>query len=296
MDIKALSDKSPTAFAIVSLFIIFITYSIFLGLGSFIVAGAETNITSDNRTLFLGVLALAQFFIIGGGALTIVRWLETEPRTAFAIRLPSTYKFILFAIIGVAGLLTAHDGLFNILLAIMPEQIVAFIVDSYNYETQTIAKIIGGFSFSTFLFPIIAISVAPAISEELLFRGFLLNNLVRNQSKLVAIVISGILFGLIHFSATNMLALSAIGMFLAFITIRSGSILPAMILHFLNNMFSVVQIFIANGQPEIIKAGEYASIDILSVIYLIVGISALVFSIQMINNLSQKELSISPNE
>ena len=296
MQIKSLSNGSPTAFAIASLLIVFIVYSIVLSIGTVLVAGFDTKITADNRILFLGILALSQFFIIGAGAFTLVRWLENEPQEVFSMRKPFSPKFYLFAIIGIAGLLTAYDGLFNILLAILPESALLFIVDSYNTETQTVASIIGEFSFATFLFPTIAIAVAPAISEELLFRGFLLSNLQRNQTKLTAIIISGILFGLIHFSIVNIVALSAIGMFLAFITIRSGSIYPAIILHFLNNLMSVVQIFIENGQPELIKAEEYASIELLSVTYLIIGLAVLVASIIMINKLSAEQVSTSPDQ
>ena len=296
MELKSLSIKSPTAFAIAVSVILIISYSILLGIGSFLVAGASSNINSDNRLAFFGVLALSQFLILGGGAILIVRWIESDPREVFSMRLPASPKFYLFAVVGVVGILIANDGLINILLAVLPESWASFLADSYNSDTQAIASIIGGFSPYTFLYAILAIAVAPAISEELLFRGFLLSKLRTKQSNLSAIVISGLLFGAIHFSLVNMLPLSALGMFLAFITIRSGSILPAVIIHFLNNLSSVISVLASNGMPELMNMKDYASIELTPFAFLIGGLGLIVISLIILHKLPIKADSIQSKE
>lgn len=84
------------------------------------------------------------------------------------------------------------------------------------------------------------VAVVPAVCEEILFRGYVLRAFEKSWGIWTAIIVSGILFGLYHLQLTNLLPLAAIGILLAFITWASGSIVPAMVAHFVNNGSSVV--------------------------------------------------------
>jgi sodium transport system permease protein len=91
-----------------------------------------------------------------------------------------------------------------------------------------------------------ALALSPAICEELLFRGVLLRaswradasggearpGLLRTPS---AVVLNGLLFALFHLSIYRFLPTFILGAVLAFCAIRSGSILPSMLFHLLNN-------------------------------------------------------------
>jgi sodium transport system permease protein len=85
-------------------------------------------------------------------------------------------------------------------------------------------------------------ALTPAICEEGMFRGFVLSSLHR-YSMGWAIALSAILFGLMHVLTSNVLAIERflpstfMGLILAWIALRTGSIWPGVVLHALHNGF-----------------------------------------------------------
>ncbi|MEO8269324.1 MAG: CPBP family glutamic-type intramembrane protease, partial [Aureliella sp.] len=85
-------------------------------------------------------------------------------------------------------------------------------------------------------------ALTPAICEEGLFRGFVLSSLHR-YSAAWAIGLSALLFGLMHVLTSNVLAVERflpttfMGLLLAWIALRTGSIWPGVMLHALHNGF-----------------------------------------------------------
>jgi membrane protease YdiL (CAAX protease family) len=76
--------------------------------------------------------------------------------------------------------------------------------------------------------------VLPAICEELAFRGYIQWNLgPLGDGK--AIWMTGLLFGAMHMSLIRLIPLTVLGLLFATAVQRSGSILPGMFMHFLNN-------------------------------------------------------------
>lgn len=84
------------------------------------------------------------------------------------------------------------------------------------------------------------VALVPAVCEEVLFRGYVLRAFQKSWGVWTAIIVSGLLFGMYHLQLTNLLPLAAIGVLLAFLTWISGSIVPAMVAHFVNNGSSVI--------------------------------------------------------
>ncbi len=83
------------------------------------------------------------------------------------------------------------------------------------------------------------IAIVPAVCEEILFRGYVLRSFQKSWGYIIAIIVSGAIFGLFHLQLTHFLPLAAIGMLLGYLTWASESIIPAMAAHFLNNAGSV---------------------------------------------------------
>ncbi|MCB9786333.1 MAG: CPBP family intramembrane metalloprotease [Deltaproteobacteria bacterium] len=79
------------------------------------------------------------------------------------------------------------------------------------------------------------VALAPALCEEALFRGFLLQSLRRNLSDRSAILLSAALFALYHLEPAQMPTTFVIGLIQAALVIRSRSLWPAVLLHFLHN-------------------------------------------------------------
>lgn len=89
------------------------------------------------------------------------------------------------------------------------------------------------------LLTIFHIGVVPAVCEEVLFRGYILRNFERSMNVWVAIVLSGLIFGIFHIRLTQFIPLAMLGMLLAWMTIQTRSLWPAVVAHFVNNGGSV---------------------------------------------------------
>ncbi len=86
---------------------------------------------------------------------------------------------------------------------------------------------------------------APII-EELLFRGLIFPN-NRRMGEFFAIIMSGVFFGLWHQNLPQIVVTGTFGMFSAFLYLRTKSIYPSIIAHFLNNSIAVTRDIIANN-------------------------------------------------
>lgn len=84
-----------------------------------------------------------------------------------------------------------------------------------------------------------AVVIAP-FCEEIFFRGFLFAGLLRGMTVLWATLISTALFTIVHGDIGSAVPLFAIGLMLAVIRWRTGSIWPGMALHMLNNAIASV--------------------------------------------------------
>ena len=99
---------------------------------------------------------------------------------------------------------------------------------------------------------IFTISVMPAIVEEFAFRVVVLGSL-RRYSDTFAIFASAALFGLVHGNFVQIPFAFMVGLVFAYITINTGSVIPAMIIHFLNNFNSCVMMLIAKNLPSYLQ-------------------------------------------
>lgn len=84
----------------------------------------------------------------------------------------------------------------------------------------------------------IAIAVVPPIIEEFLFRGAILGSL-RKHGDALAIVVSAVMFGFAHSNFIQTPVTFLTGLVLAYLTVKTNSLIPAIIIHFVNNGSSV---------------------------------------------------------
>ena len=103
---------------------------------------------------------------------------------------------------------------------------------------------------------IIMISVIPAIFEELLCRGVVMQSL-RRFGDGFAVVTSSLLFAMLHRNLLQGPNAFITGMLLGYFTLRSGSLIPAIVMHFFNNfiygMLSVVMLNIPVRYAQILN-------------------------------------------
>lgn len=107
---------------------------------------------------------------------------------------------------------------------------------------------------SELLMQFLALCVMPAIAEELLFRGAF-QSLMRPCGSAAAIFAPALLFGVLHLDLAQGLTAFACGVFLGWLAERSGSILPGMLLHLVNNALAFLTIYLRYYAPAEVSFG-----------------------------------------
>lgn len=140
------------------------------------------------------------------------------------------------SIVGMSVLLSDLGNLFQQLLPIPPELVRVF---------KELAGAQGGAWGS-----VLALVVVAPLTEELLFRGLILRGFLKRYSVRKAILVSALLFGLIHMNPWQALGGGIIGVFLGWLYVRTGSLVPCIAAHAVNNAIPVVLVGILGLQIE----------------------------------------------
>lgn len=94
------------------------------------------------------------------------------------------------------------------------------------------------------------IAVTPAICEEFMFRGLLLDKKIGLNMHVLAIA-SGLMFSLFHVGFDQLLYTFPLGMIFAYVTIITNSIFPAILMHLFNNSIGTIfELISLNGAED----------------------------------------------
>lgn len=103
----------------------------------------------------------------------------------------------------------------------------------------------------------LAIAIGAPIGEEIMFRWGIMGHLLRRNSSVpTAILVSAVLFGLMHMNPAQVFFAAAMGIMLGILYWRSGNILWPIILHVLNNSVACLQVWLLGD-----KVKEYSLVD-----------------------------------
>jgi membrane protease YdiL (CAAX protease family) len=87
---------------------------------------------------------------------------------------------------------------------------------------------------------VLFVAVQPAIFEELAFRGVIINALQRALSPFETVIVSALMFMILHLSFGRFPHTLALGLAAGFLRVRTKSLYPCMILHFSHNFMCVM--------------------------------------------------------
>jgi sodium transport system permease protein len=117
------------------------------------------------------------------------------------------------------------------------------------------------------------IALTPAICEEALFRGAILRGFAAGLPRIMAAVITGLLFGLFHLDLWRLLPTALLGIALSLIALETDSILPAMLAHFTNNASLVILGYLGRDR-SVDDLGKPAQLGLLGVGLVVVLLGA----------------------
>lgn len=224
---------------------------LYLGLSA-VLGGLIVLLTSVSPALFDGeagfaVLGmLSSVMCVGLPFIIIYGIMNRYENTSFRIPFTRPRKGSNWGLLIVAGLGLCYLG--NIITGYFTAIFQAFGIDFASTElSESISS-----SHETplgFVLTLIYVAVCPAIFEEIAFRGVILQPL-RKYGDWFAIIVSSVIFGLVHGNMTQMPFAIIVGVALGYTYVVTGSIIPSMIIHFLNNGLSLVYSTVLSGLSE----------------------------------------------
>lgn len=120
------------------------------------------------------------------------------------------------------------------------------------------------------VFGIFSICLLAPVVEEVVFRGAIEGHLLRIwKNPRYAIIVSALIFGVIHGNPAQIPFAFLIGLLLGWLYYRTGSLLPGIFIHFLNNTTSVIMMNLYSPETtmsDILSPGAADTLTIASVI------------------------------
>ncbi|MFK8112352.1 MAG: ABC transporter permease subunit/CPBP intramembrane protease [Rubripirellula sp.] len=200
---------------------------------------AVTEMPSD----FAGIAKLVlmpQIGLILAPVLLMATVLTTSLRKSLRIRMPHWTTLPLAVLLG----LTLHP------MYVMLAQFISYTYPISEQAAAAMAPFAEHISSAPWLTVIFLMAVVPAICEELAFRGFIFGGLVREKGRMRAVLVTALLFGISHGVLQQSIAATIMGVLLGWVALRTGSVLPGILIHFTNNALSVSMERIASSQWE----------------------------------------------
>jgi uncharacterized protein len=141
-------------------------------------------------------------------------------------RLPSLGVLALSAALAVGTYLTAHTAL-------------ALLTNMFGLEQL---DYLPGFFDAGYgwLAPILVVCVQPAVFEELAFRGVILSSLEPVLGSKEALLVSALMFAILHLSVPSIPHLFVLGLVLAWLKQKTGSLYAGMVTHFTHNLLCLI--------------------------------------------------------
>ena len=280
---------SPVAAAFLGLIGGFILYQFLGGLMTLLIFGFDLEAAPVNGLRFMTIIGQILFIFLP--ALFFSKWIYGDVSKIVSLKMPNWKELALFVlgIIILTPLLQSYLYIQNYFIERLAESSefvnsIKFLLDSLNELIEkTFGDLIRADNVPEMLLVIIAISVVPAICEEVMFRGYIQRSFGFKFKPHVAAIITALFFALYHFNPYGLIPLAIIGFYLGFAAYTSQSLVIPIIIHFLNNFFAVMLYFII-GDDDLLKSNvsDAASLDV-NVIYfflLLIMFTALMFFIR----------------
>lgn len=126
---------------------------------------------------------------------------------------------------------------------------------------------------------VISVALVPAFCEEFLFRGFVQSSFEKRLNVFWSIVLTALIFAVFHFNPYAFIPLFALGAYFSYLVYLTDSIFIPVILHFLNNFFTIT-IFAVYKTEDLISAKPKTDFSLTSMYFaLLFSVLFLVFTL-----------------
>ena len=246
---------------------------------------AATNLLQDHiRTAFLAN-TVGQVLGIGLLAFVLARLHTRRPAAFLRLRAPDV-RMLALAVVGLLALVPTVQWLAS-LNQMLPLPDWDWLNQLETYRAELIEQVLR--SDLSLLFNLFTLAVTPAICEELLFRGYVQRQAERSLGVLWGIVFSGVVFGFYHLSLLQALPLSVLGIYLAYLAWRTGSLWIPIAAHFTNNALAVAMGAYAAARPDV----DLSDIETMHIpwYWVVLGLAVFALVIVALRRLAEQQLA-----
>ncbi len=116
----------------------------------------------------------------------------------------------------------------------------------FSSQFEYMENILSPLSSGSLIISIITVGIIAPFAEEFLFRGVIYNTLRKKISIRWTIIIQAILFGVFHFNLVQGTYATLLGLVFGYITYKTKSLWPAIIIHMVNNSVATIAPYVLN--------------------------------------------------
>lgn len=249
-------NANPVVYIFVVLAVVFFLYQFIGGVIQYLAVGIDFSSTTGKLAATRIIITFSQFAFILAPAIFFSLLQGDKIKDTFRLKPPKPSVFVLsvIGIFTVQPFIQLYMYFQNKIIFSLPfaNEFLKSMKELFDSLEASTLRLVTAYSVSEFLVIVFVIAITPAICEEFLFRGFVLSNFEKKSKEAAAIFFSGLLFAMFHFHPFNLIPLTLLGIFLSFIAYHSGSILTAIVCHFINNFISALAVFLY-GKDEFIS-------------------------------------------
>lgn len=126
-----------------------------------------------------------------------------------------------------------------VVLAVVGTTILSFVVSQLGPQPEGVRQVTEGIQGVRALQTLAVLGFLAPLAEELVFRGLLYGWLAGRWSNLVAFVVSSLAFAAAHTEPLHILLVLPLGFWFGWLRWRTGSLVPTIVAHMINNTIAV---------------------------------------------------------
>ncbi|WP_337864594.1 CPBP family intramembrane glutamic endopeptidase [Ignavibacterium sp.] len=253
------SNISPIAAAFIGLVGGFFLYQFVGGLLSLFVFGFDLEKAPVNGLRLMTMAGQILFILLP--ALILSKLIYENVGKIIRLRIPDWTEIILFVVgIGIlTPLLQSYLYIQNYYIELWAKHsesintLKSFFDSMNELVDKTYGNLLRVSNIPELLLVVLVVAVVPAVSEEVMFRGFIQRSFELKIKPFIAAFLTAIFFSLYHFNPYGLIPLAVLGFYFGFAAYTSKTLLIPVLLHFLNN-FTAVMLYFIIGSEELIKS------------------------------------------
>ncbi len=148
----------------------------------------------------------------------------------------------------------------------IPEPLEPIVNQLRELIEETYKKLVMAHSLPELIFVTVVVAIVPAFTEEILFRGLVQRNFELGFKGIWGIIVTGVIFGLFHFNPFSLVPLAILGIFFGYVVYRSGSIVNAILGHFLNNALAIAAVIYGMEEDLLVRGGFSDEVSVQAIV------------------------------